>query len=358
MLKEEREETRERSAENSALECVEDYEREAKKNLTPSLINYIYSGTESQSTLERNAKVFSKYLLRRRVLQGVENVDLQASYFGGKIKSELPFFPGPVNVSPLYPNAVLDEIRVAEKYSIPLFISHISFPDPLDLEKLPKLVSNPSSGLIWQIYLQSNNAELCFKQARLAESWGYRALTLTVDGELNVKLHNATPPELSSNQFIRVTPREIKKLCSTTNLPVIIKGVMTGEDAEVAIESGADGVVVSNHGGRMLDRGQATLDVLPEIVKRLKSKKRTRGAEIFFDGGIRRGTDILIALALGARGCLLGRAVLWSLVVDRQRGVENVMRILEGELRRASILCGLSKLTDAKPSIVRENTRG
>ena len=95
---------------------------------------------------------------------------------------------------------------------------------------------------------------------------------------------------------------------------------MTHEDAELAVESGADGVVISNHGGRTMDHGQATIEVLPEIVKRLKSKKKTRNTEIFIDGGIRRGTDILIALALGARGCLIGRPMLWGLAADHDNG--------------------------------------
>jgi 4-hydroxymandelate oxidase len=128
---------------------------------------------------------------------------------------------------------------------------------------------------------------------------------------------------------------------------------MTSEDAELAIESGAEGIVVSNHGGRVLDQGQASLDVLPEIVKHVKSKKTLRRAEVLFDGGIRWGTDILKALALGARGCLIGRPIFYGLAVNRDNGPSDIMEILKQELVRAAALCGVSNLEKVDSNILR-----
>ncbi len=335
-------------------QSVEDFEREARKYLDQSQIDYIYRGTESQFTLDRNKQAFLHYLLERRVLQGIEDVDLSVSYFGGRLTSELPFFPAPVNCSPLYPNAILDLLKVTNSFSIPVFVSHVAVLDPLELSNLPSLVKNKASSLIWQIYMQTNNVEECYKQARLAESWGYKALTITVDTELNLKLGNELPAQTAAHSFISITPKEIKKLRQMSTLPLIAKGLMNAEDAVLAVESGADGVIVSNHGARTLDHIPSTLEELPRIVRRLKSKKRTRDAEVFFDGGIRRGTDILIALALGAEGCLLGRPVLWALACDHEQGVAQMMRILKGELQRAAMLCGASKISNVNSSLVRK----
>ncbi|MHB8568388.1 MAG: alpha-hydroxy acid oxidase [Nitrososphaerales archaeon] len=337
----------------SLRQCIADYESEARNHLSQENINYVYRGTESEATLRRNVAAYAKYLIRRRVLQGIVKVDLTASYFEGRIKSELPFFPGPVNLGPLFLGALRYELKIAERFSIPLFISHLSIVPPLEVSKLPALIRRKTgSSLIWQIYVEQKNLDSVFKQAERAERWGYDALTLTVDGELSVKLGNDVQVALTASNFVGITSREIKKLRKVSSLPLIVKGVMTGEDAELAIESGADGVVVSNHGGRTLDFGQATIEALPEVVKCLKSKKRTRRANIFVDGGIRRGTDILKALALGAEGCMLGRAILWSISTDPENGPTNAINILKGELERAALLSGTSKISKIRSSIL------
>ncbi len=202
--------------------------------------------------------------------------------------------------------------------------------------------------------MQTDNIVDCYKHAKLAESWGYKALAVTVDAELNVKLRNEIAAQTASHSFVKVTPKEIKKLRQLSSLPLIVKGVMNADDAELAIESGADGIVISNHGARVLDHMSSTLEVLPEIVGRLKAKKKTRHAEVFFDGGIRRGTDILIALALGARACLLGRPVLWALSCDHENGITQMMTILKSELERAAILCGVAKISSVNSAVVRK----
>ncbi|MDG6997577.1 MAG: alpha-hydroxy-acid oxidizing protein [Nitrososphaerota archaeon] len=331
---------------------IGEFEREARKRLSAENVNYIYSGAESEATLRRNIEAYSRFLLRRRVLLGTGEVKTNTTYFDGRIKSDLPFFPGPINVSPVRSNALIDILKGAEEFHTPIFISHLSIIDPLEISHIPKLVPK-TSPLIWQIYLQDHNYELCFKQAALAKRWGYSGLTITVDAEVNIKLGTRTPKQLAAHKFRNVTANDLKRLRECSDLPLIVKGIMTPEDAQTSIENGADGIVVSNHGGRILDYGQSTIEVLPEIVEEIKSRRATRNSEIFIDGGIRRGTDILKALALGAHGCLLGRAIFYGLGYNGDRGVKGVMKVLRDELVRAASLCGVSDTNLITQDIIR-----
>ena len=333
------------------LNSVEEYERAARQKLSNRLVNYIFRGAESESTLKRNLEAFSKYALRRRVLQEITRVDTTSSYFGGKIKSSLPFFPSCINVSPMYSRALPDLLRVSETFETPIFVSHVAIEPGYNVSEIPKLV--PKTSLVWQIYFRDGNNEECIKQASLAKSWGYKGIAVTVDAELNVKLGYGIQNDLSSTNFSIVTEVLIRRLRSATSLPLALKGIMTPEDAERSVELGADGIVVSNHGGRILDEGEASLDALPEIVRHLKSKKKSRNTEIFFDGGIRRGTDILKALALGAKGCLIGRPMFWGLAVNRKTGPADVMNILRDELVRAAALCGVKRTASIDANVVK-----
>jgi 4-hydroxymandelate oxidase len=144
-----------------------------------------------------------------------------------------------------------------------------------------------------------------------------------------------------------VTFEDIGWLRGLSDLPVVVKGVLRGDDARAAVAAGASGVVVSNHGGRQLDSAVATADALPEVVEAVGD-----GAEVFVDGGIRSGTDVVKALALGARAVLLGRPVLWGLAVDGADGVRSVLDGLRLELARAMALCGASTVEELTPDLV------
>ena len=139
-------------------------------------------------------------------------------------------------------------------------------------------------------------------------------------------------------------------LCGCTSLPVVVKGVCRGDDARRAVERGAKAVVVSNHGGRQLDTAPATCEVLPRVIDAIGDR-----CEVYVDGGIRRGSDVLKALALGARAVLIGRPILWGLTVAGEQGATDVLAILKRELDEAMLLCGCTRLTDIDRGLLEAN---
>jgi isopentenyl diphosphate isomerase/L-lactate dehydrogenase-like FMN-dependent dehydrogenase len=150
-----------------------------------------------------------------------------------------------------------------------------------------------------------------------------------------------TPAEVFALVDPSITWDDLERLCNEFDLPILVKGLITGEDAALAVEHGAAGVVVSNHGGRQLDNAPATIDALPEVVEAVDGR-----IPVLLDGGIRRGTDVAIALALGADAVLVGRPALWGLAVDGEAGARLALEILADELRLALALLGAAKASD------------
>jgi 4-hydroxymandelate oxidase len=215
-----------------------------------------------------------------------------------------------------------------------------------------------------------------------AEAAGYKAICLTVDvprlgrRERDFRNRFDYPPDVAHRNYIgevEVPPLSIEAgqsaltasaevlidpsltwdvidwLRSFTSLPILVKGIMTAEDAGLAVDHGVAGIVVSNHGGRQLDGARATIDVLPEIVHAVEGR-----CEVLLDSGIRRGTDVLKALALGARAVLIGRAFMWGLAVGGEDGVSRVLGMLRNELELAMALCGCRSVNDIGVGVVRQ----
>jgi isopentenyl diphosphate isomerase/L-lactate dehydrogenase-like FMN-dependent dehydrogenase len=182
---------------------------------------------------------------------------------------------------------------------------------------------------------------------------GYRAIVVTVDlpevgrRERDLRTGFETPASLSDVTDNSLTWRDLEWLRAQTALPVLVKGILTGEDAVLATEAGVEGIVVSNHGGRQLDGVAASLDALPEVVEAVGDR-----AEVLLDGGVRRGTDVVKALALGARAVLVGRAALYGLAVDGAGGVERVLTLLREEVELALALCGCASPAEVARSHV------
>src|SRR5579884_3980114 len=226
-------------------------------------------------------------------------------------------------------------------------------------------VAAAATGPLWfQLYVYPT-FEVAEKLVRRAEAAGYRAIVLTVDlprlGRREKDIRNGVtiPPEpyLEANfvgvektgqEWVTLTWESLSWLRSITSLPIILKGILTAEDAVLAVEHGVDGIIVSNHGGRQLDCVPASIEALPEVVAAVNGR-----CEVYMDGGIRRGTDVLMALALGARAVLIGRPVLWGLAVDGADGVRRVLHLLRDELEQAMALSGCPTLASVGAALVK-----
>jgi 4-hydroxymandelate oxidase len=338
---------------------VADFEALARARMDRAFYDYYAGGAEDERTLADNVEAFTRLVFRPRALVGADRVDTSIDLLG----SRLPF---PIALAPTafnriaHPEGELAAARAAGTLGALMCCSTMA---TSSLEEIAAVASGP---LWFQLYVYRDR-EVTKDLVRRAEAAAYRAIVLTVDTpvlgrrERDVRNRFALPADVSiSNlepyaraaatrwagtssltEYIHkqvdpsLTWESVEWLRSLTRLPLVIKGILRGDDAARAIERGASGLVVSNHGGRQLDGAIATIDALPEIVERVAGR-----APVLLDGGIRRGTDVLKALALGASAVLIGRAYLWGLAADGESGVRRVLDLLHGELALAMALSG------------------
>ena len=255
-----------------------------------------------------------------------------------------------------HPDAELATARAAEALGTTMIVSSGA---SVRFEEVGPTLTNPWFQLYW-----FTDREVTRELVARAEASGFAAIAVTVDTpvpswrELEDRLPPLPSPGVWSDNLPRnpdpplrvdgsLTWASLEWLRSITSLPILLKGIMTAEDARLAVEHGLDGIVVSNHGGRQLDWSLATLDALPEIVEAVDG-----GLEILMDGGIRRGTDVLKALALGARAVLIGRPVLWGLGAGGTDGILRMVELIRGELISAMGHCGVTSTMDVPRSII------
>lgn len=337
---------------------ISDFENLAKEKLTQMAYDYYSSGANDEITLRENIDAYKRIFLKYRVLVDVSRIDMSTEVLGQKISMPLIIAP-----TAFHKMAHADgEAAVAKAAGSAGTIMILSTLSNTDVEE----VVNATSGPVWfQLYVYKDR-EVTKELVRRAEVAGCRAIVLTVDApflgtrERDVRNNFTLPDGLSVKNLLPVNKgdlpesnesnlsgyvqehldpslswKDIAWLRSITELPVLIKGISCKEDALIAVEHGAAGIVVSNHGGRQLDTCRATIDVLPEVADAVQGK-----TEILIDGGIRRGTDILKAVALGAKAVLIGRPVIWGLTADGENGVKSVLGIFRKEFHLAMALCG------------------
>jgi isopentenyl diphosphate isomerase/L-lactate dehydrogenase-like FMN-dependent dehydrogenase len=303
--------------------------------------------------LRRNAEAFERWELRPRVLVDVSEVTTRATVLGTELA--MPILVAPVAFQLLaHPDGERGMARAAHAAGTVMCLSSLTSTRPAEVaEAAPE-------GKHWmQVY--------CFRDRGVtramveeASEAGYEALLLTVDGpyagrrERDLRTGFQVPAEIrapaieaavghrsltTAEVFALVDPSitwaDLEQLCGEFRLPILVKGLITGEDAALAVEHGAAGVVVSNHGGRQLDNAPATIDALPEVVEAVSGR-----IPVLLDGGIRRGTDVAVALAIGAQAVLVGRPPLWGLAVDGEAGAHRALEMLADELRLALALLG------------------
>ncbi|MGE0710371.1 MAG: alpha-hydroxy acid oxidase [Planctomycetota bacterium] len=348
-----------------------DLEALARARLEPMAFDYYASGAMDELTLRDNRQAFDRLRLRYRVLRGVGQRDLGRELLGARL--DWPVLVAPMAFQQLaHPEGEAATARAAGAAGTVMILSTLS---NVALEE----VVAASSGPVWfQLYVYKDRAATQALVQR-AEAAGCRALVLTVDAPLlgrrerDVRNGFHLPPGLEARNVHAagygalgavegesglaayvaslLDPdlgwEDVAWLRSITSLPILVKGVVRGDDAALAVEHGAAGVVVSNHGGRQLDTAIATIDALPEVAAAVAGR-----AAVLLDGGVRRGTDVIKALALGAQAVLLGRPVLWALAWRGSAGVSRALGLLREELDQALALCGCRSLAELGPELV------
>ncbi len=350
---------------------LQDYEEAARAVLPGMVYDYYAGGAGDEISVRENVAAWGRVRLRPRVLVDVSRCDLSTSVLG--IRVEMPVLTAPCAMNGLaHPDGELAVARAASAAGIIQVVSTLS---SYSLEEVAAAAPGAPGRQWFQLYAYRDWG-LTRQLVERAAAAGYRALCMTVDGSIpGVRERDArnrfrVPPDLRIGNFAHHLPdaadgsallkyvtdqfdpgltwESVDRLRSLSNLPLVLKGVLTAEDAKLAIEHGAAGIVVSNHGGRQLDTAIATCDALSEVVDAAAGT----AVEIFVDGGIRRGTDVLKALALGARAVLIGRPYLWALAVEGEAGVRRILDLLREELRLAMALSGCPSVAEIVPERV------
>ena len=332
-----------------------DFEPLARAVMEPSAFDYVAGGSWDEISLHENIAAWRRRRFRPRVLVDVSGVDPSSTFLGQPCA--LPVAVAPMAFQSLaHPDGEIEAARGAAAAEVPYTLSTTSS------QSIEAVAAGAPGATLWfQLYTQSDPA-VTRSLVERAEAAGYRAIVLTVDlpvlgyrdrdrraGFLLPHMGNFADVPASHG---RATPRapsllhapgmeptlvwaDLATIRSWSSLPLVVKGIMTAEDARLAVEHGVDGIVVSNHGARQLDRVSATVDVLAEVVDAVGD-----GAEVWVDGGVRRGLDIAIARSLGAQGVLIGRPAYWALAAGGAAGVERAIAILREEFELALALLG------------------
>lgn len=360
------------SSDLTRLINLHDFEVAGQPRLTSNALDYYRSGANDGHTLSNNQAAFARLRLRPRMLNDVSHVRLETSVLGLPLSAPIGFAPSAFH-GLAHPDAELATVRACAAAGRVMTLSTLS---NTSIEE----VAAQADGRLWfQLYLYRDR-ELARALVERAGAAGARALVLTVDTprlgrrEANERNGFVLPPHLgmpnvgSREQMSQIDAeggsqlaeyfaelidpslswRDVEWLRGITDLPIVLKGILTAEDAELAVQHGAAAIWVSNHGGRQLDTAVASIEALPEVVQAAGGR-----AEVYLDGGIRRGTDVLKALALGARAVFLGRPVLYGLACGGEAGVSRMLDLLTEELRLAMALSGQSDVAGLSPALVR-----
>lgn len=332
---------------------LSDFEESARKKMSPMTYEFVASGAADELTLRWNRESLDKIRLLPRVLVDVSKLDTRVTLFG----QELPF---PILLAPTayhrlyHAEGELATARGAGEAKAAYIVSSYT---TTPIEEIARAATQP---LWFQLYVQPDRG-FTKEVVQRAEASGCRALCVTVDLPV-VGVRNRTqragfklPPDVQVPYLMKsqplagvpVTWKDIDWLRSFARIPVLLKGILNPEDADIAVKNGVSGIMVSNHGARDLDTTPATIDALPQIVEKVAGR-----VPVLMDGGIRRGTDVLKALALGANAVLIGRPYCYGLGVAGAAGVSRVVNILRSEFEAAMALTGRPTIKSIDRSVL------
>lgn len=315
--------------------------QKARQKLNHDHWDYIVGGTETETTLRRNRAALDALAFRPRVLRDVSHVSGETTFLGRKLR--LPIILAPVGSLELFaPEAGAAAARAAGEFGVSHMLSSVCEPG---IEAVQRAA--PDALRLFQLYVHGDPAWVDEIAAR-AEAAGNAAFCLTVDtahysrrerdlAKRNIRRHTVPGREHQP----RLTWKDVDRLKSKLKVPLILKGIGTAEDAALAVEHGVDMVYVSNHGGRQLDHGLGSMDVLPEVVKAVNKR-----ATVIVDGGINRGSDIVKAIAAGADMVGIGRMQCFGLAADGSAGLVRTLELLEAEVNICLGLLGVNSLKE------------
>ncbi len=340
------------------LVSLKDYERYAKERMDLNSIAYVCSGAGDEITYKRNEKAFENIFLETATLEDLKGANTKIELFGQSYEN--PIFLAPVAYQKLVDErGEIATVQGANAMNSCMCVSSFS---SCTLEDITSYSNSP---LWFQLYIQPNmqvNLELIKKVEKL----GFKALIITIDAPISglrnseqragfylpngisaINIENLNPIQITNDfeNILDITPslptwKDIEFIKNNTNLPVVLKGITSVSYAKKAIELGIDGIVVSNHGGRTIDTQPASIEILPKIAKAVNGK-----IPILFDGGIRRGTDIIKAIALGASAVMIGRPIMYGLATAGALGVAHTLKILKEELEVSMIFTGCKDIS-------------
>ncbi|MUV37607.1 Lactate 2-monooxygenase [Lentibacillus sp. JNUCC-1] len=359
----------------------EEWEQLAREKMTDGPYYYVAGGAGGHHTMNANLKAFNKWKIMQRMLRNVEDRDLSTELFGRTYPT--PILHAPIGVqSIIHPDGELGSARACKELGVPFIASSAS---TVPMEKVAEEMGEAEK---WFQLYWSNDPDVTASFLKRAESAGFSAIVVTLDTPMmawrEYDLKNVYLPFLAGegvgNYFTdpafcsklekspaddpqaaimhwtqvfgnaRLTWDDIAFLKEHTSLPIILKGIIHPDDAKLALEHGADGIIVSNHGGRQVDGALGALDALPGIVDVIQGK-----IPVLMDSGIRRGSDIIKAMALGADAVLVGRPLMYGLAAAGETGVKEVMRNLLSDLDLTLGLAGEKSVRDLDPSLLKKD---
>jgi glycolate oxidase len=325
------------------FQALHEFPAEARRKLDQNSWDYIVGGTETETTLRRNRLALDSIALRPRVLRDVSRVDASTQALGRKLR--LPVLLAPVgDLESFHKDAAAAVVRAAGEFGVAHMLSSVCGPG---LEPVAKAA--PDALRIFQLYVRGDDAFIDNHIARAIGN-GYAAFCFTVDTaiysrrerDIAKRHYTAGRRAVEGRTFQAALDwKTIARVKKAFDIPIILKGIATHEDARTAVDHGVDWVYVSNHGGRQLDHGRGAMDALPEIVDAVKGR-----AKIMVDGGFCRGSDIVKAIAAGADLVGLGRMQCYALAAAGQGGLVRMLELLEDETQRSLGLLGVTCLSE------------
>ncbi|XP_028578040.2 2-Hydroxyacid oxidase 1 [Podarcis muralis] len=357
--------------------CIADFEEHAKKFLRKSVYDYYKSGADDQQTLAENVSAFSRLRLYPRMLRNVSALDLSTSILGQKLS--MPICVAATAMQCMaHADGEIATARACRSMGTGMMLSSWS------TTSIEEVAQEAPEAIRWlQLYIYKDR-EVTRSLVKRAEKAGYKGIFVTVDTPFlgkrldDVRNKFQLPPNLRMKNFETndlafssetgygensglsvyvaeaidpsINWEDMRWLRGLTSLPIVAKGILRADDAQEAVKHGVNGILVSNHGARQLDGVPATVEVLPEIIEAVGGK-----VEVFLDGGVRKGTDVLKALALGARAVFVGRPVIWGLAYKGEEGVKEVLKILKEEFQLAMALSGCQNVEAIDRTLVRRD---